>query len=256
MLEIKSLAASYKKAQVLSDISLNVGNGELVTLLGENGCGKTTLLKCAIGILEPTKGDILADGTDLTSLSQRERAKRISYLPQERGIPDMTVEALVLHGRFPHLSYPRRYSEEDRRIARSALEALGLSELAHCNLASLSGGMRQKAYIAMALCQNTEHILLDEPTAYLDPRNTLELMSSLRSLASDGKGILAVTHDIQAAMCFSDKVAVMRNGRISAFGTPDGIYSSGIISEIFGIKLMKTDSGYVSVYPETIKNNI
>ena len=154
----------------------------------------------------------------------------------------MTVEQMVLHGGFPHLSYPRRYGEKDREVAFEALKQMGLDELAGRPLSSLSGGIRQKAYIAMALAQDTEYILLDEPTAYLDIYNQIELMNILKSLAQAGRGVVTVMHDLPLALEFSDGIAVINNGRIAACDTPENICTSGIVKEIFGTELRYSET--------------
>ena len=164
MIEIKNLSAGYGSKTVLGGVNAKFETGKLTSIVGVNGCGKSTLLKSILGILPPSDGEILLDGVPLTEMSRNAIAKRVAYLSQGMAVPDMTVGQLVIHGRFPYLSYPRRYSTADREIAREAMDAVGISELADSPLSSLSGGMRQNAYIAMALAQDTDHILLDEPT--------------------------------------------------------------------------------------------
>lgn len=237
MLEIKNLCVGYGKTQVLNDLSLDLPNGTLVSVIGTNGSGKSTLIKAVLGIITPQSGDILIDGTSTSTLSHGDIAKKAAYLAQGKSVPDMTVGQMVLHGRFPHLGYPRRYSEKDRRIADEALERTGLLQYKDKPMSSLSGGMRQNAYIAMALAQDTEYILLDEPTSYLDITHQLQLMKTLRSLADSGKGIAAVMHDLPLAFGYSDIIAVLNNGRIVLCDTPENVCSSNIIKDIFGIEL-------------------
>ena len=244
MLEIKELYSGYGRTEILHGASLVLEKGSLTSIIGANGCGKSTLLKAILGIAQRTKGSILADGEDVSKMSQRELARRVAYLSQGRSIPDMTVEQLVLHGRFPHIGYPKRYTEKDRRIALEAMERTGIAELSEKPLASLSGGMRQKAYIAMALSQDTDYILLDEPTTYLDIANQMKLAKLLRRLSEDGKGVAAVIHDLPLAMSLSDKVAVMADGKILALGSPSEIYASGIIETVFGVSLRCENGEY------------
>lgn len=237
MLELNNIRAGYGKRQILNGVSLTVPKGKLVTVIGPNGSGKSTLFKSAAGIIPALSGEILIDGTKAADLSRSGTAKRIAYLAQGKSVPDMTVFQLVLHGRFPHLSYPRRYTEKDKRLAIAALEKTGLAERAESPLFSLSGGMRQNAYIAMALAQDTDYILLDEPTTYLDISHQLSLMKNLRELAKEGKGVAAVLHDLPLAFTFSDIIAVLSGGEITACGEPLKICESGIISEVFGTEL-------------------
>lgn len=249
MIELKKVTAGYPSKTVLSEISLSVPKGTLISVIGKNGSGKSTLLKTVIGIINAKSGEMLFDGE--SELSRQSMAKKISYLAQGKSVSDMTVEQLVLHGRFPHLSYPRRYSEKDREISSAALRQMGIADIAGTPLSALSGGMRQKAYIAMALAQDTDYILLDEPTTYLDISNQVELMKILRSLADRGKGIVAVMHDLPLAFGFSDRIAVIKDAKIAAFDTPQKICDSGIVQEVFGIDLQYSpaEKSYHYKYP-------
>lgn len=238
MIEIKKLCAGYGGGEVLKDLSLSIEKGKLISVVGINGSGKSTLLKTILGITAPRSGEILVDGENAPELSRKELAQKIAYLPQGKGVPDMTVGQMVLHGRFPHLSYPRRYSEKDRIIADKAMEKAGIAELSEKQMSSLSGGMRQNAYIAMALAQDTDYILLDEPTSYLDITHQLMLMKTLRSLADGGKGVAAVMHDLPLAFGFSDSIAVLDKGRTAVCDSPERVCESNIIRDIFGIGLI------------------
>ena len=237
MIELKNTVSGYGGKRVLEGVTLAFPKGKLISLIGANGSGKSTLLKTVAGIIKADSGEIFVDGESTDTLSRRDRAKKIAYLAQGRSVPDMTVEQMVLHGRFPHLGYPRRYSEKDRRIAGDALRQMKIEPLADRPLSSLSGGMRQKAYIAMALTQDTDYILLDEPTTYLDISNQVELMHILRSLADAGKGIVAVMHDLELAFGFSDSIAVLKDGAIAACDTPESICKAGSVRDVFGVEL-------------------
>lgn len=249
MIDLKKVTAGYPSKTVLSEISLSVPKGTLISVIGKNGSGKSTLLKTVIGIINAKSGEMLVDGE--SELSRQSMAKKVSYLAQGKSVSDMTVEQLVLHGRFPHLSYPRRYSKKDREISNAALRQMGIADIAGTPLSALSGGMRQKAYIAMALAQDTDYILLDEPTTYLDISNQVELMKILRSLADQGKGIVAVMHDLPLAFGFSDSIAVIKDAKIAVFDTPQKICDSGIVQEIFGIDLQYSpaEKSYHYKYP-------
>ncbi len=240
MIEMKQVSSGYQKKQILHDISVNFEKGKLVSVVGPNGSGKSTLLKSAVGILVPHSGEIILDGEPLSKLNQRDIAQRISYLAQGKGTPDMTVAQMVLHGRFPHLQYPRRYTKKDRDIAFSAMEQTGVSRYADQSMGSLSGGMRQNAYIAMALAQDTDYILLDEPTTYLDISHQLELMKILRNLANAGKGIVTVMHDLPLAFSLSDEIIVVNHGEIIMNDIPNAVCDSGIIKTVFGVTLNRS----------------
>jgi iron complex transport system ATP-binding protein len=214
--------------------------GKLTSIIGANGCGKSTLLKAILGILPVSEGEIVIDGNNIRAMSRNDIAKKAAYLAQNRNTPDMTVEQMVLHGRFPYLSYPRRYTDRDRQAAQRAMEAVGISPLADKPLYTLSGGMRQNAYIAMALAQDTDYILLDEPTTYLDIAHQLELMKLLRSLADSGKGIVAVMHDLPMAFDFSDEILILENGSARLQATPDQICATTAIREVFRVQLRRS----------------
>lgn len=243
MLEVKNIYAGYGKTQVLHGFSAGFEKGKLTSIIGTNGCGKSTLLKTVLGIVKHTDGDIIIDGKSTATLSRIDTAKRVAYLSQGKNVPDMTVSQLVLHGRFPHLKYPRKYTSLDKDIAHNAMVQMGIAHLADTPVYALSGGMRQNTYIAMALAQGTEYILLDEPTTYLDISNQLSLIKLLRSLADNGKGIITVMHDLPLALNFSDKIIVVSDGTAVMEGTPAQVFQSHIIEERFGISLCVTDDG-------------
>ena len=240
MIELKNISAGYGKQPVLSHISVSFEKGRLTSVIGINGSGKSTLLKTVLGILPVTGGEITVDGRNLDSLSRNETARKIAYLPQGKHTPDMTVGQLVLHGRFPYLSYPRRYGEKDRRTAVLAMEQVGIAGLAQKPLHTLSGGMRQNAYIAMALAQDTDYILLDEPTTYLDIAHQLDLMRTLRKLSDEGKGIVTVMHDLPMAFTFSDRIILLDQGGIICDDTPEQVSKQNAIASLFGVAVEKS----------------
>ena len=243
MLEIKNVTAGYGKQPVLNGVNATFEKGKLTSIIGVNGCGKSTLLKVMLGILPITDGIVEIDGRALSSLKRNEIAQRIAYLSQGKNTPDMTVMQMVLHGRFPYLSYPRRYTSRDREIAFSAMEKVGIADLAEKPLYSLSGGKRQNAYIAMTLAQDTDYILLDEPTTYLDIAHQLDLMRILRELADGGKGVITVMHDLPMAFSFSDKIILMNEGEILCGAAPEQIYQQNTIPQVFGVVLNRSEDG-------------
>ena len=238
MIELDGVSAGYGGADVIKNISLTIKKGRLISIIGANGAGKSTLIKAAAGLLPIRTGRITVSGRQLCAMTRQEAARMTAYLSQGRSIPDMSVEQLVLHGRFPHLSYPRRYREKDRAAALGAMRRMGIEDIAHRPLASLSGGMRQNAYIAMALTQDTEFILLDEPTTYLDISNQLRLMRTLRQLADGGRGIAVVMHDLPLAFTYSDDIALLDGGELSVCGPPREVCESGIIGDALGAQLI------------------
>lgn len=242
MLEVKNIYAGYGKKQVLYNISENIEQGKITAIIGPNGSGKSTLLKSAAGLIPLIKGEIIADATPLSKMNRKAVGKKIAYLSQSKSVADMTVGQAVLHGRFPHLSYPRRYSEKDREIALASMKKLGIEHLSGNPLYSLSGGMRQNAYIAMVLTQNTDYILMDEPAANLDIANSFKLMDVLKALVREGKGIVCVMHDLALTMEYADKIVVLCEGRKVMSGSPEDIYSSHITQDIFGVEMCRAES--------------
>ena len=246
MLELKNISAGYGNKTILDGVTASFEKGKLTSIIGVNGCGKSTLLKSILGILPPSDGEVVIDGSNVRALSRNEIAKKIAYLAQGKNTPDMTVEQMVLHGRFPYLSYPRRYKEIDREIALKAMETVGISCLSDTPVCELSGGLRQTAYIAMALAQDTDYILLDEPTTHLDIAHQLALMRILRGLADSGKGIVTVMHDLPMAFDFSDELVLIHNGTIAEKTTPIDMCQSSVIKDLFDVRIerMENDQFY------------
>lgn len=239
MLEINHLHVCYGRKEVLHDVSLPCKQGEVTVLLGPNGCGKSTLLKSVAGILPMAKGDVLLNGISMNGLKETERSRRIAYLSQGKSIPDITAGRMVLHGRFPYLTYPRRYRSEDFAIAAKAMRQMEIEPYQDMMMSELSGGMRQKVYIAMALAQESEVILMDEPTTYLDIGQQFRLADTIRELANQGKTLLLVLHDILLAFKLADAIAVMQDGRIKALAAPKAIQESSILQDIYGIRIKR-----------------
>ena len=242
MVEIRHLYAGYGQGDVLRDLDLRFPKGQVTVILGPNGCGKSTLLKALIGLTPRVQGEILVEGRDISRLSARETAQKIAYLPQQSRIPDMTVGQLVLHGRFPYLSYPRRYREQDRQAARKAMETLGIGDLADRPLAQLSGGTRQKCRIAMALAQDAPVILMDEPLSFLDISHQLMLLELARTLAKQGKTPVLVLHDLALALRCADRVVLLKEGRVFQTGTPEELLESKALEQVFGVNAHKFDT--------------
>lgn len=239
MIELRSVSAGYGGKDVIRDISLALQPGKVTVIIGPNGCGKSTLLKTATGILPLSGGQLLFDGISSTALSPAETARQVAYLPQSRRVPDISVLSLVLHGRFPYLSYPRRYRPEDRAAARRALEWVGLNELEQMPVKRLSGGMQQGVYLAMALAQDTGTILMDEPTTFLDIAHQLRTMELAQRLAAEGKAVVMVLHDLSQALRTADIVAVMDQGQLLRTGTPEELFADGVLQDVFGVEIRR-----------------
>ena len=250
VIQLQNISAGYGGPLVVQDVSLDLNPGKVLVLLGPNGCGKSTLLKVIAGLQPPAGGQVLVDGQPAGRLTRRQLAQTVTYLPQSRSVPNITAYRMVLHGRFPYLSYPRRYRPEDHAAARKALEQADAWELARLPVQTLSGGQRQKVYLAMALAQDTQTILMDEPTTYLDIQHQLDLMAFSQTLAREGKAVVLVLHDLCLALRFAHRGAVLSEGRLLQTGTPEELFSSGILTEIFRTPLNRiwTEGGWRYYY--------
>lgn len=246
MLEVKTLTSGYPGKMVLQQVNMTIPDGKLTVILGPNGCGKSTLLKTLCGIIPAEYGRVLLNGEDMLALRPRLLAREIAYLAQGRQVPDITAYRLVLHGRFPYLGYPRRYRKSDHACAQAAMEQMGIWEYRDTLVEQLSGGQRQKVYIAMALAQSTPVILLDEPTTYLDISHQLQLLQLAKDLTRQGKTVLMALHDLPHAFQMADKLILMREGAIVAEGTPEQLFASGKVEEVFGVGLcrIQTEKGW------------
>lgn len=250
MIQIHDLCAGYQGWPVLRNVTLDFMPGEILAILGPNGSGKSTLLKATNGILPKAGGEILLDNMPLETLTPKEIAKKVAYLPQSRAVPNIMARRMVLHGRFPYLSYPRHYGKEDWEMVDRALQWVGAEELGERTLPTLSGGQRQKTYLAMALAQNTQTILMDEPTTYLDISCQIEVMALACRLAGEGKAVVLVLHDLCMALQYAHRIALFRDGQLVHLGTPEELYLNGAIEDVMGIKLsrIQTKSGWRYFY--------
>jgi iron complex transport system ATP-binding protein len=220
----------------LRALSLEIAGGEIIGVIGPNSSGKTTLIRLLTRVLEPAAGEIRLDGTPVRRLSRTDLARRIAVVPQ--GIlPQFpfTVGELALMGRYPH--DPGRYFESprDRAVAREAMEATGVLELADLPVDHLSGGERQRAVIARALAQEPRLLVLDEPTAHLDLRYQVEAAALLRRLNRErGMTILLVSHDLNLAAEVCDRLLVLHAGRAAAIGSPEVVLDEALLGSVFG----------------------
>ena len=250
MIQLRDLSAGYGGRDVVRGVTLDFPPGRVLALLGPNGCGKSTLLRAALGLLPRSGGQVLLDGAPLESLSPRRRALMAAYLPQSRPTPNITAYKMVLHGRFPHLSYPRRCREEDYEAADRALRWADAADVAPRPMGELSGGQRQKVYLAMALAQQAPTLLMDEPTTFLDVGHQLEVMAAARRLAQEGRAVVMAVHDLPLAMRGADDIALLDGGRLAAWGTAEEVYASGALDRAFGVTLRRvaTQSGWQYYY--------
>lgn len=245
MIRLKHLQAGYTDMPVLHDISLCIPKGSITTLVGPNGCGKTTLLRTLCGLLPVSGGSITIDNKDLAQYNRKELARKVAILPQSRDIPALSVEMLVQHGRYPHLGLSRKLTKQDLQAVTDAMEKTDVAALAQMPLRQLSGGQRQRAYIAMALAQDAEIILLDEPTTHLDLGRQFELLSVIQALQAAGKTLVMVLHDLDHALRYSDYLVLLKEGRLVQAGTPEALLQSGALERVFDITIRKADGGFL-----------
>ena len=250
MIELKNIFSGYGAEQILEDICLNITPGKVTVIVGPNGCGKSTLLKAIVRLNPHSSGNISVDGTDISQISQQELAKKVTYMAQNRQIPGITAFQMTLHGRFPYLGYPRRYRQEDKRIAEESLQEMGILHLKNQSMSNMSGGQRQKVYLAMALAQNTPIVLMDEPTTFLDVGHQLQTMKQARKMAAAGKTVVMVLHDLTLAMQTADYIVLMDKGRILQVGTPEEVYTAHRLDQVLGISLhrFRTEKGWKYYY--------
>lgn len=236
MLQAHGINLSIGGKKILRDVEFSLPQKEITVLLGKNGSGKSTLFSCIGGRL-PYRGDILLDGKNIKAVSPRERAKKLSILPQILPSPDITVEQLAVYGRNPYLGLGKRLSSRDHEAVFRALEQSGASLFRHKLVSTLSGGERQKAYIAMILAQNTPLILLDEPTTYMDMEYRAEFLNFLSDLNKiEGKTIFAVMHDLTEAVGFAQNIMLLENGRLTFCGKTESCLEKGAIEQAFHVK--------------------
>lgn len=250
MIKLVNVCAGYDGENVLHNIDLEIQPGKVTVLVGPNGCGKSTLLKALVRLNPHSTGEIVVGDRAIGEYDSVGLARQIAYLPQKRNVPDISVLKMVLHGRFPYLKYPRRYRTKDMDVARKALQWVGLEHLADENVNRLSGGNQQKVYIAMALAQDTPVVLMDEPTTYLDISHQLRVMELARRLADEGKAVVLVLHDLSLALQVADCVGVMSEGELKHLSSPDDVYKSGVLDEVFRVKVrrMETEDGWKYYY--------
>lgn len=236
-LKVEGLNVNYDDKKVLKDVSFNVKNGKIVTIIGPNGSGKSTLIKSVSRYLKPESGNIYLDKVNINQINTKEIARNLAVLPQVKGVSsDISIEELVSYGRFPHLKFGRRLGSEDKEIISWALEKTGLLEMKDRYVVTLSGGERQRAWIAMSLAQKPKILLLDEPTTFLDicyQLETLELVKELNKTL--GITVIMVLHDLNQAARYSDSILVLNNGELWEYGEPCKVISEELLKSIFKI---------------------
>jgi len=235
-LRFEAVRFGYGRTAVVDGVSLAIGRGEIVGLLGPNGAGKTTFLRLAAGVLAAASGRVSLFGREIASLPRRERARQVAVVPQEaRTAFDFTVREIVLMGRAPHLGVFGLEREEDLRAADAAMRAAEVERFADARLRELSGGEKQRVLIARALAQEAPLLLLDEPTAFLDLKHRLAIYRLAARLREErGLTVVAVSHDVNLASRFCERLVLLHEGRVAADGTPEEVITAARVAEIYG----------------------
>ncbi|ADJ14184.1 ABC transporter ATP-binding protein [Halalkalicoccus jeotgali] len=247
-LSCEDLVVSYPGGEpVLDGESIVAQRGAVTALVGPNGSGKSTLLKGLANQLSPDAGSVVLDGQDVQSLGTKELARKLGLLSQENVSPEsITVEELVYHGRYPHRGFFESVDDEDECAVQDAISLAGVGHLRDREVSSLSGGQRQLVWIAMVLAQDTDVLLLDEPTTFLDLHHQLEVMEIVRTLREDREiTVVLVLHDIEQAARYADYVVALKDGEIQARGAPGTVITEELLAEVFGIEaeVERTDRG-------------
>jgi len=238
MMKVDNVSVSFADKQVLKDLTLAIGNGQIVSILGPNGSGKSTLLKALSYNVKLSAGHGYLDDQDIAQLSPRKVAQRMAVLPQSPEAPkDLTVRDLVEYGRYPHQHWWRGKSSQDDDYVQWALQQTGLEDMAGRIVSTLSGGERQRVWIAMALAQRPEILLLDEPTTYLDICHQLEIMELLSAFHQQhAMTVVMVLHDMNQAARYSDYIVMVHQGTIFAVGTPEEVMTPDTLRTVFGVE--------------------
>jgi iron complex transport system ATP-binding protein len=236
-LSTENLQIGYGEKIIVDNLNLQINKGEITTIIGANGCGKSTILKTMARVHAAISGVVYLDGKMIHKIPTKEIAKKMAVLPQSPEAPSgLTVYELISFGRSPHQGGFGRLTDEDRQVIHWALDVTGLTSFANQAVDSLSGGQRQRAWIAMAIAQETELLLLDEPTTYLDMAHQLEILKLLEKLnREEGRTIVMVIHDLNHAARFSHHMVALRSGKLVKEGTAEEVMTHQVLKEVFQI---------------------
>lgn len=260
ILEVKNGGFSYQSSRdvVFEDINIQVSPGQVLCILGPNGVGKTSLLKCISGLLPFSKGTVLCKGRELSTMKRSTVSRTIAHVPQAHyPVFAYSVFDTVLMGRTPYLGFFSFPAEKDEKIARRAIESLGIHHLADKPYTEISGGERQLVLFARVLAQQPEIIVLDEPTSHLDYGNQLRILSIIHKLSRQGTAVIMTSHNPDHAFMVADSVGIMMGRHIACFGAPRDIITEKILRQMYGVEVRLMDNedfGKICV-PELEKNN-
>ena len=259
LVDVKNISFSYDKDSpaVFENISFSMEKGDVLCVLGPNGTGKTTLIKCINGLHKVNEGEVYLNGANIQNLSFRDISRTVGYIPQGH-VPSFpfTVFDVVLMGRSPYVNITSSPKEKDREIAMNALETLGIEDLKDKPYTNLSGGERQLVFLARVLAQEPDLLILDEPTNHLDFGNQIKLLEIIEQLSKLGLAVIMSSHYPDHAFLAASKVAIMKDKGFIDFGAPDDVLSEENLKKAYGIdvKLMELDDGRKICVP--LKTNL
>jgi len=253
VLRAERVSFGYRRDEVVSEVTLGVRRGETLGIIGPNGSGKSTLIRLLSGVLEPRSGEVRLFGRAMAQHGLRERARAIAVVPQETAVEfPFTVTETVLMGRAPHIGRFAFEADGDLIAARAAMRRTGVLHLAERSLHELSGGERQRVILARALAQDAQILLLDEPAAFLDIRHEVEIYDLLHDLKEEGRTVVSVLHDLNLAALYCDRIALLKEGRLVALGTPADVITYPTITDVYEIDVYvdRNDiTGAINVLP-------
>lgn len=255
-IQINELRISLSGKEILRGVSLSIAQGEYVSIIGPNGAGKTTLMRCLLGTYS-YQGSARISGLECYAANNRELAKTVSYVPQTHDMEfPLTVRDFVMMGRYPYLSPLAPAQKTDTDAVEKAMKMTGTAPFRERFLRTLSGGERQKVYIAAALAQETPVMLLDEPATFLDWKHQAEVMQLLKKINTEcGATIVAVNHDLNSAARWSDRIIAIKDGRILLDGSPDEIIQPGPLNELFETEFIRTETLAPATEQDQISQN-
>ena len=253
MLRIEDLSLSYGDKPVVQNLNLRVKKGQVVSIIGPNASGKSTILKSIAGIIKPVSGKIFIEEKDISKMDSKKLAQTVSILLQQNKNPDdMSIEELVYFGRYPHKKWFEAFEASDQKIIEEAMKLTNTFALRDKTLETLSGGERQRAWIAMALAQEPDILLFDEPTTYLDLAHQIEFLELVNRLNKEtGVTVVLVLHDLNQAARYGNYLFAMKEGKIFAQGSPEEVLNPQNILNIYNIEAkIFNAAGYPVVIPE------
>lgn len=250
MLKALNLKVGYDEKIIIEDLSISINKGEVTSIIGPNGCGKSTLLKSLSRMISPIQGEVFLEGENIKKIKSKKISQKLCLLSQHNDAPnDLTIEQLVHYGRIPHKKWYEIPTKEDTEIVDWAIKETGLTAFKKRPIGTLSGGQQQRAYIAQALAQKPNILLLDEPTTYLDISFQLELMELVREINEKFDiTVVMVLHELNQASRYSDRLIMMQDGSIIADGRPQDVITSNIMRQVYCI-LCDIDQDPISKKP-------